>query len=285
MILSLSEQVPLKQYSTFGIGGPARYLVEVSSIEELQEATGFARSMALPLLVLGKGSNCLFSDEGFSGLVIINRISFIEHNGNGLFTVGAGYSFAHLGRLTAKEGWSGLEFAAGIPASVGGAVFMNAGANKQETKDTLCFVNALLPDSTVYTYSAKELSFGYRFSSFQQNQASIISCVFQLAASSLSATAMQEKITYRLKTQPYSEKSIGCIFKNPPGDSAGRLIEAAGLKGRRVGGAQVSPVHANFIVNTGNAKANDVIQLIHVVVEHVQKNCGVTLMPEVRLIQ
>lgn len=282
--MKLAEYVPLKQYSTFGIGGPARFLVSVSSIDELHSALKEARTRSLPILVIGNGSNCLFSDDGFVGLAIVNKIAFITENEDGWFLAGAGTSFPKLGRTISQKGWSGLEFAAGIPASVGGAIYMNAGASGQETKDTLYSVDTMTPDGLLKSYHREDMSFDYRFSSFQKKDEIICFASFQTKPSSSAYEVLQEKLNGRLKSQPYDDKSVGCIFKNPEGNAAGRLIEQAGLKGRSIGGAQVSTKHANFIVNTGAATAQDVRSLAEEIVRVVWENCHVPLETEVRMI-
>ena len=281
--MNILENVSLKSYSTFGIGGKARFLVLVTSFEDLIEAVRFARERNLPVLCIGKGSNCLFHDAGFFGLVIVNQISFLHDRGLGVFEVGAGFSFAQLGRLTSKEGFSGLEFAAGIPATVGGAIYMNAGASGQETKDVLLEVTSMNALGDIVRHGVKELAFGYRTSSFQKNKEIICSALFQLQPSEAAYNSMKDKVEYRMKTQPYGAKSIGCFFRNPPGNSAGRLIEEAGMKGFSIGDAEVSSVHANFLVNKGSASAEDVCQLAKCVVEKVWQTAGVRLESEAKI--
>jgi len=274
----------LKDYSTFDIGGPARFLVAVTSIQELEEALAFAKDENLPVLSIGKGSNCLFHDEGFYGLAVVNRLSFLQKKEECFFEAGAGFSFAQMGRLSAKEGFSGLEFAAGIPASLGGAIYMNAGASGQETKDVLREVTTINHEGKISKYNAKDLAFGYRFSSFQEKKEIICSALLQLSRSPLAYNTMKEKEEYRLKTQPYAEKSIGCFFRNPPGTSAGKLIEQAGLKGYAIGGAAVSELHANFIINSLEATAEQVRQLALVIVQKVLQHSGIRLESEVKII-
>jgi UDP-N-acetylmuramate dehydrogenase len=278
------EQVPLKRYSTFDIGGPARFLVSVSSNKELEEALLFADQKKCPVLCIGRGSNCLFHDSGFFGLVIVNALSSLQAKEAGIWDVGSGFSFAQLGRLTAKEGYSGLEFAAGIPASFGGAIYMNAGASGQETKDILVDVTTMSLDGQVHTYEANTLSFGYRTSPFQQKKEIILSARIRLMPSPIAYGILKEKVEYRMKTQPYSDKSIGCFFRNPPGTSAGKLIEQAGMKGYSIGGASVSALHANFIVNRGGATAEDVCQLALAIEQKVRDSFGVSLESEAKII-
>jgi UDP-N-acetylmuramate dehydrogenase len=277
MPLQLQKNRFLSEFSTFGIGGPIRYFVEVSSIEEMEEAY----LLDFPKLILGKGSNCLFPDEGFDGLAILNKIDFCHWNENEV-TVGSGHSFSLLGVQTARKGLSGLEFASGIPATVGGAVWMNAGANGRETCDSLKSV--LFFDGARREYLRSELSFSYRTSPFQQMKGTILSATFALQSFPEARKSQLQIVEYRMKTQPLKEKSAGCIFRNPPGHSAGALIDKCGLKGVAVGGAKVSEIHANFIVNHASASASDVKELIRLVQEKVFEQTGVHLEPEVRMI-
>lgn len=281
MPLQLQKNRNLSEFSTFGIGGPIALFAEVSTIEEMEEAF----QMDLPKLVIGKGSNSLFSDEGFSGLVILNKISFC-HWSDQEVTVGSGYSFSLLGVQSARKQLSGLEFASGIPATVGGAVFMNAGANGKETSE--CLKSVLYFDGKARKeFLRKDLEFSYRHSPFQEMNGVILSATFSLTPLSIARQKQLEIIETRLKTQPLKEKSAGCVFRNPAGGSAGgsagALIDRCGLKGVKVGGAKVSEVHANFIVNAEKATANDVKNLIRLVQEKVFEQTGVLLETEIRL--
>lgn len=274
---------PLKDFSTFGIGGPARYFAEARTTFQLQEMLLFAARSSLKVFILGKGSNSLFDDRGFNGLVILNRIDYLKQHEN-VFCAGAGYSFARLGRVSARNGWSGLEFASGIPASVGGAIYMNAGANGVETAATLFEVGYVTEKGELQQLPRHTLAFGYRSSSFQKWGGAIVEGVFQLTTSTSAKTLQKEQLDYRLKTQPYGEKSAGCAFRNPPYSSAGKLIEECGLKGETVGGACVSLLHGNFIVNKGGAQAKDVLDLMQKIKEHIYEKKGIVLEEEVRYI-
>lgn len=274
----------LSEFSTFGIGGPIRYFTEASSIEEMEEAHRFAKENQIPYLILGKGSNCLFSDRGFDGLAILNKIDFCEWKESEV-SVGSGYSFSLLGVQSARKGFSGLEFASGIPATVGGAVYMNAGANGRETCDCLQSVLFLQEDGTKRELKREELSFSYRHSPFQRMKGIILSASFSLRPDEAARKSQLQIIDYRLKTQPLKEKSAGCVFRNPAGGvSAGALIDQAGLKGLSVGGAKVSEIHANFIVNAGKASASDVLALMKIIQERVKEKTGIDLEPEIRQI-
>lgn len=274
----------LSDLSTFGIGGPAQYFVEVSTAQQLQQVMRQARGLDLAVAVVGRGSNCLFDDRGFDGLVVCNKIDGIEEQGAGKFFAGAGASFSLLGVRTARVGWAGLEFASGIPASVGGAVFMNAGANGAETADVLTTVDYVKEDGELVSFSRDQLTFAYRSSPFQSMQGVIAGAGFQLERSESARQRQLEIIAYRKATQPYGERSAGCVFRNPEGRHAGLLIEEAGMKGMSVGDARVSDVHANFIVNAGKATAAQVLELIDLVQDGVKSCSGIVLESEVRVI-
>jgi UDP-N-acetylmuramate dehydrogenase len=274
----------LRDHCTFGIGGPSRYFIEIHTIQELQNCLKACYETQIPYLILGKGSNTLFHDLGFNGLIILNKIHFCEQTSPGIFYVGAGYSFSLLGVQTAKKKWSGLEFASGIPGSVGGAVFMNAGANRSETVEVLQSVEYIDEKGVLHLLPKEALHFAYRTSSFQQMRGAIASATFKLSPLINARHQQMEMISYRMKTQPYHEKSAGCIFRNPTESSAGALIDKCGLKGTSVGGARISDMHANFIVNDGTALASDVLSLIELVQKHVKEKMGIELESEVRVI-
>lgn len=277
----------LKDLSTFKIGGPVAAYAEAKTTAEMQALLRDAWQKGLPVFILGKGSNCLFSDRGFPGLVIHNKIDFMKQESTSI-TVGAGFSFALLGVRTAKSGLAGLEFASGIPASVGGALFMNAGASGGETADHLVSADFVDEKGELHTLQKEELVFAYRKSSFQEWKGAIVSATFELIPDSEARNRQLQLLTYRQKTQPYSDPSIGCIFRNPTGPGclpAAALIDQAGLKRRAVGGAEVSAKHANFIVNpSGTATAQDVEELIAFVKQEVYARHGVHLEEEIRKI-
>jgi UDP-N-acetylmuramate dehydrogenase len=274
---------PLSQFSTFGIGGPARLFAEAHTACDLQALLAHCHAQNLPFFILGKGSNSLFDDLGFDGLVILNKISFCHFHWP-LIEVGAGYSFSLLGTQTARQGWSGLEFASGIPGSVGGAVYMNAGANGKETCETLHEVTFVNERGEIELWQRDQLEFSYRTSSFQSKKGSIASAKFLLQPLESARKAQLEIINYRMKTQPYGDKSAGCVFRNGKTRSAGALIEQCGLKGMRCGGAEVSSVHANFIINRDQAKAKEVLELAALVKSTVKEKTGVELEMEIRCV-
>jgi UDP-N-acetylmuramate dehydrogenase len=283
-MLKFELQKTMSQLSTFGIGGIAASYVEVRTIPEMQKALRYCSKHQIPFLVLGKGSNCLFDDQGFDGLVVANKIDFFEQPEPGLLHVGAGYSFSLLGTQTARQLLTGLEFASGIPASVGGAVFMNAGANGAETSNTLLSVDYVDENGNFSVLTKEDLQFSYRTSSFQTMKGAIVGATFSLTPAPEARKKQLEIIAYRTRTQPYGEKSAGCVFRNPSGYHAGALIEKCELKGMQIGGAKVSELHANFIINIQEAKASDVLNLIQAVQEIVWKKTGIALESEIRII-
>ncbi len=273
----------LSEFTTFGVGGPAKAFASVTTQEEMSDALGHGREQGLKILVLGRGSNLLFDDRGFDGLVILNKIDFIEWNGS-LCRVGAGNNFSLLGSRTARDGWAGLEFSSGIPGSVGGAVVMNAGANGQETCEVLHSVESLTLDGELRVRSRKELSYSYRTSPFQSNSEAVVAATFSLTKSESARGRQINIIAARKETQPLWEKSAGCMFRNPEGSSAGKLIQEAGLKGLAVGDAVVSDLHANFIINRGSATSAQILELIEKVQQRVKSATGFELEREVKYI-
>lgn len=274
----------LSEICTLGTGGFARFFVIVRKPEEMARVLRKCSEEKLAYFILGKGSNCLFDDRGFNGVIILNKIDFMENSAPGVFYAGAGYSFSLLGVQTARQGWSGLEFASGIPGSVGGAVYMNAGANGFETSQSLSIVEYVNEQGEFLTFSKEELAFAYRSSPFQKMRGAVIAAHFTLTPSEHARQKQLEIIAYRKKTQPYSEKSAGCFFKNPQCGHSGALIEQSGLKGFKIGGAQVSEMHANFIVNTDQATSEDIKRLVEHVKQTVKAKTGIELEYEVRFI-
>lgn len=271
---SHEQQKKLSEVSSLGVGGPARFFAIAHSKEMLRQMIVYCYNEKLPYIIIGKGSNCLFDDRGYDGLVILNKIDYLEQKEN-LFIVGAGYSFARLGSQTARLGWSGLEFASGIPASVGGAIFMNAGANGKETADKLVSVEYIDSTGELRCLARSELSFGYRTSSFHHWKGAIVEGTFSLLKSEEAKKTQKTLLGHRLKTQPYGDKSAGCAFRNPVSCAAGQLIDQCGLKGMKVGGAQVSLMHGNFIINAEGSTAEDIKLLMKRVQETVLQQTGI----------
>jgi len=291
--IPFKENVLLKDHCTFGIGGPAKYFIEIDSIFKMQNALLYCHEHQIPFMILGKGSNCLFDDRGFNGAVILNKIDFFDELDDGVFHVGSGFSFALLGVKTAKAGWSGLEFASGIPATIGGAVFMNAGACNQETSKALISVDFVDAFGSLKVIGKENLNFSYRKSPFQNTSGAVVGATFKLEKKEAARAHQIDILNKRIKTQPYTEKSAGCVFMNPTdqllqkGDEkayAGALIEQCGLKDFSIGGASVSNVHANFLINKNNSTSFDMLSLIKTIQTTVKEKTGYDLKNEVRFI-
>ena len=280
------ENVTLAPYTTMRTGGPAALFAEPRNAQQLTHVHQWAQEKGLPLLILGNGSNLLIADSGFDGLVIhlgraLSEVSVFANT----LTAQAGASLAAAARAAAQASLTGLEFAAGIPGSIGGAVCMNAGAYGGEIAQVIVSARVLTPEG-VRTVSKDELSLGYRSSAMMQNGWVVLEATFELAPGSpdeIKAT-MADLAARRREKQPLQYPSCGSFFKRPVGYYAGALIEQAGLKGYRVGDAQVSEMHAGFVINRGHATSSEIYRLMQEVQRRVQAQFGVTLEPEVRLI-
>lgn len=276
----------LAPLTTYRLGGPAAVLFEPARGDEVAAAARLLRSARdVPVLVLGRGSNTVVSDEGWPGLVIHvgGGLSWIEGRGGGV-EAGAGTSLPQLANWTARRGLTGLEFMVSIPGSVGGGVRMNAGAHGAEVVEHLVSATVLdLDAATVDEVSVDRLGMGYRTSALGPRQV-VIDARFSLGSAPPAAIRerMESYRRHRAETQPGAASNAGSVFKNPAGDHAGRLVEAAGLKGFSVGGARVSEKHANFFVAGERASAQDVFDLVHAVRARVRSAFGVDLEPEVR---
>lgn len=278
-----TANVPLSYYTTYKVGGPARWLIEIETLSEMQTSIQQLEKAEEPYFILGRGSNVLFDDRGFEGTVIVNKMTGTKWQAASVWAAG-GVNFAYLGMQSARKGFSGLEFAAGIPASVGGAIYMNAGAKGQEVKDVVESIDYINDQGVLQTLGASEVNFAYRTSSFQGKKGCIVGATFRLHPCVEALVRQKQWLQERIDSQPYKAKSCGCIFRNPQGDSAGRLIEACGLKGKAIGDAKVSMHHANFIINQGNATCEQIIQLLCLVQQEVKRQTGILLEREVRLI-
>jgi UDP-N-acetylmuramate dehydrogenase len=286
---------PLSRHTTVGLGGPADFFVTVQSVDELMEAVTLAARQHIPYWVLGAGSNVLVSDAGMRGLVIRNHARSVtfRHDGRGVVLAAeSGANLSSLARQCASRGLAGLEWAAGIPGTVGGAVVGNAGAHGGDMAGSLRMANILDTDLKVCDYSVEEMGLGYRSSALKRPQTGqgvsgrvVLAAEFSLRPASVEEleARVEEIVAHRQRTQP-AGASMGCMFKNPAGDYAGRLLDQAGLKGARVGGARISPVHANFFVVDESATAEDVRQLMAQAWHSLKDRFGVSLEPEVELI-
>lgn len=290
----LMENVPMSRYTTLHLGGPAQLLCEPDGPEQLSAAFQAARELNVPVTLIGNGSNLLVKDGGIRGLVIHMGERFSEvsepaplPDGRFAITAQAGASLQKLSRAAADHGLTGLEFAAGIPGTVGGAAYMNAGAYGGELKDVVRGVLAISPDGREErVFTNEEMQFGYRHSVLSDNGYIALFASLQLAQGDPAAIAltMRELNQKRNSKQPVQYPSAGSTFKRPAGHFAGKLIEDAGLKGVTVGGAQISTLHSGFIINRGGATATDILQLISLVQNTVYDRFGVMLEPEVRII-
>jgi UDP-N-acetylmuramate dehydrogenase len=281
---------PLSRHTTARIGGPADLLIEVRSTDELIAVFARAEELGLPVLILGGGANVLVSDEGVRGLVVINRAREVKFNIRATTVrveADSGVGLITLARDCIERGYAGLEWAISVPGTVGGGVVGNAGAHGADMSTNLHMAKLLRPGGQTEWWTNRQLGFGYRSSALKRYAAgerpTVVSATFDLK---LDYRANLEKranefVTKRKATQPPGA-TIGSMFKNPEGDYAGRLIEACGLKGRRIGGAQISEKHANFFVNVeGEARAADVMALIEVAHDDVLSRFGIDLQLEV----
>lgn len=276
---------PLSRYTSFKIGGPAGLFVEPQTTNDLIITLAYLQKQSIPVFILGNGTNLLVNDSGYRGAVIrlAGDFSRVEFIGNTV-DAGAAVSLPKLARDVSSRGLSGLEFAAGIPASVGGALVMNAGAHGSEISDLVTDADILDANLKVHTLTRERLQLSYR-KSVLPLKAVVCRVRFQLQPGETEASLAKcrDHLLFRRERQPRLPNA-GSIFKNPPQDAAGRLIEAAGLKGRRAGGAMISEVHANFFVNCGNATAEDVCTLIQMARNAVATKFGIELKLEVRLL-
>ncbi len=285
----ISADVSLADFTTYRVGGPAQWLVVPATVEQLQTSVAWAYREGLPMTILGAGSNLLISDQGLPGLVIVTRHlraqSFDEATGR--VTVAAGKPVPRLCWQLAKQGWAGFEWAVGVPGTVGGVVVMNAGAHGDSVADSLVEALVLHPDGALQTLKKDDLNYSYRSSCLQGSSLVVLQAVFELTPgrSPSEIHALTEShLNHRLDTQPYELPSCGSVFRNPLPRTSGSLIEQSDLKGFRLGGAQVSEKHANFIVNRGDATAIDIFNLIAHVQQKVESLWGLKLHPEVKIL-
>jgi len=284
----IKEQEPLATRTSFGIGGPADFFVEGARPEAIEKILTGCVEREIPHLLLGAGTNLLIADAGVEGLVmrVVNRDHSIEGT---RVRAGAGLKMMRLARIAADADLRGFEFAIGVPGTVGGAVYQNAGCWGKELSEVLVEACGFVPGKGRVTWSTADLKLGYRTSALREGPlrgALLVDATITLArGDGEEARQLMAKLTReRNETQPIKTKNCGSVFKNPPGDSAGRLVQAAGLKGLREGKAVVSQLHGNFIVNEGGAKAEDVAKLIEKVRAEVRRRFNAELEPEVELV-
>ena len=282
------QNIPLAEFTTWRVGGPATWIIEPESVDEVLAALQWAKANGQPCQVIGAGSNLLIHDNGLPGLTLsLRRLQGAELDSNsGVIEALAGEPIPTLARRAARAGLKGLAWAVGIPGTVGGAAVMNAGAQGGCTADWLEAVRVVpIQGGESFELKRDQLEFDYRHSRLQQENLLVLSARFRLEPGHNPQELRREtnsNLSHRTSTQPYTLPSCGSVFRNPEPLKAGRLIQELGLKGERVGGAEISSVHANFIVNTGNATAVDINQLIELVQDRVEQRHAVRLHPEVK---
>ncbi|UIJ64855.1 UDP-N-acetylmuramate dehydrogenase [Bacillus cereus] len=279
---------PLARYTTMKIGGPADILIVPKHVAGIEKTLQLVKQYKTKWTVIGRGSNLLVSDQGIEGVVIrlgegLDHLEVEKHK----VRVGSGYPLIKLSTLLSRQGLAGLGFASGIPGSVGGAVYMNAGAHKSDISSVLSKALILFEDGAIDWLTNKELEFSYRASVLQTKRPGIVlEAVFQLQAGKREeiVRSMQNNKDYRRETQPWNHPCAGSVFRNPIPHFAGDLVEKAGLRGYRIGGAQISEMHGNFIVNTGGASAQDVLSLIELIKHTIKDKFDVDMHTEVEII-
>jgi len=286
---SISFDVPMSQYTTFQVGGHVEAMYRARNLEELKEMMAFLVDEGIPYLIIGRGSNLLVRDGGLNGLAIILDGSFtsIEHTAPAEpnITAGPGLALHKLVDFCTEKGLGGAEFLAGIPGTVGGAVAMNAGSGGEEIEGLIRKVTVLTRSGVVERRDSSTLTFQYRGLDLHRGE---IILHARLNLDFDEPASIRKRVTANIKRRnerfPLDMPSAGSVFKNPDGDYAGRLIDAAGLKGRRVGGAVISPKHANFIVNTGRASASDIVALMDLAREKVREMFNIQLVSEIKVV-
>jgi UDP-N-acetylmuramate dehydrogenase len=280
----LRFEEPLARHTYFGIGGETTAYIEISTISELAALARFHKQWNIPIAVIGRGSNLLVSDIGFKGIGVrlVGELAKLEVEEN-VVSVGAGLSLPRLSKAMSRRGLSGVEFALGIPGSVGGALIMNAGAWGSSFGDVVTNVTVMNDAGDLVELTHAEANFEYRHSGLDAYFC-VTGATLALEPGDVDTITARMQAFYKQKveTQPFAEENAGCMFKNPPGDSAGRLIDISGLKGYRIGGAEVSTVHGNFILNIDNATATDVLNLVAYIQQQVREKTGISLQTEVK---
>jgi UDP-N-acetylmuramate dehydrogenase len=275
---------PLDKHNFFGIGGNAVAYFEVGTTDELAALAQLKRRCNVPVAIIGRGSNLLVNDAGYPGIVVrlVGEFNRLEFNQNRV-EVGAGVSLPRLSKMAAVRGLSGVEFALGIPGSVGGALIMNAGAWGSSFGDLVERVQVMTDEGELLDLSRDDAQFSYRHSGLK-TYFCVTGATLALTPSDTAEVENLMQDLYKQKTtnQPFAEENAGCMFKNPPGNSAGKLIDECGLKGYRIGGAEVSKIHGNFILNLDNATAHDVLSLVRHIQAHVKRERGIELEMEVQ---
>lgn len=284
MPLAIQENVPLAPLISFKVGGPARHFCEPATAEEFSEALAWAKQRAVPVFILGKGTNLVFSDAGYAGLVIYTGRSFHRIGWDGpRVTAQAGALLHTVVTQSVNRGFAGIQHLAGIPGTMGGGVYINAGAFGQELREVITTVTSTTMDGVLKVRKNEECGFSYRHSHFFDFGEIILEATLELKPGDAEAlkAEMRETLRKRKDKQPLHLPNAGSMFKRPPGQFAGVLIEQAGLKGFQMGGARISEKHANFTVNAGGATAQDIFDLTEEVIARVKAQSGTTLEREV----
>lgn len=286
LALGAVRNEPMSRHTTLHVGGPAEWYLEAENFDDIAVARIVARSRRLPVTVIGNGSNLLVSDRGIRGLVIkaTSALATITDLGMRLLRVGAGVRLPELARYFRDTGVGGFEWGFGVPGSVGGGIYMNAGTRDGEMKDVIERVIIVGRGGGLEELLPADCQFSYRASRFQRTNELIVAAIIRLPDKPYNPEAARRALDDRKRTQPLQLPNCGSVFTNPPGDYAARLIEECGLKGRRIGGAEISTLHANFIVNRGGATASDVLGLIHLAQHEVKEKHGVELHTEVKML-
>ena len=280
----IETNVSLKKCTTYRVGGIAKFIAYPKNVNSLVKLIKYLKNKNIKYKILGNGSNLLFSDKEYDGVLIkLTEFDELEFIGKTKLKVGAGYNLIKLSLVTAKKGLTGLEFASGIPGTVGGSVFMNAGAYKSDMGYVVESVKVLTPDEKIINLENKEMDFHYRTSFLKKHPDYIcLEVIIKLQKGKKEAieALIKDRRERRLSSQPLEYPSVGSVFRNPEGDFAGRLIEESGLKGKKLGGAMISSKHANFIVNYKNAKADDIKELIELAHSKVKEEYNIDLKIE-----
>lgn len=284
---TILKNEPLYKHTTYHVGGPARLFVKVDNVDGLILVIKYCRKHRIPLFVIGRGSNLLFSDKSFEGIIIsLEKLNSYSINGNKVVAQ-SGVSMIKLAYDCAKVGLSGFEFMGGIPGNIGGGIFMNAGAYQSCLSEVVESVTILNEQLKVVTLSKEEMEFAYRHSIIQDNPKWIVlevSFVLENGTVEEINEKLDKRKERRMASQPWNKPSAGSVFRNPEEGPAWKFIDEVGLRGYEIGGAQVSPKHSNFIVNNGYASAQDIYDLIFYVQKEVEDKFKVKLKPEVRFI-
>lgn len=281
------EYEPMYKHTTYKVGGPARIFTVVEDLPALKRAMSYIRSNDIPYMIVGRGSNLLFSDREFDCVIIsLEKLNRIDYNGN-IIKAQAGVSMIALAYQSAKYGLSGFEFMGGIPGAIGGGIYMNAGAYLSSISDVFLECHVLDENNEIIKLTHQDMDFGYRYSALQDHYNWIlIDATFVMKAKDPGEIIgiLDRRKERRMATQPWNFACAGSIFRNPEEKPAWKYVDEAGLRGYEIGGAQVSPKHSNFIVNNGYASARDILDLIILVEKKVRENTGIHLRKEVILV-